>query len=293
MADDEAQRRKGLTFAQAEGLEPLPAQLKRTEVSGQLRAVLWAYIYGELTSSRDEDMERNAVVGQPWGDVLRDVHIFHNHGPADEFDTSFYDAVDKVKAVFMKGSYSKIYGWLQHVLQAEPTPEFAKDIDQVLRDCRSPYRVVDDDVLCPVGSNEEAETVAKAFVDLKAGGLAGGRGHLKSASGELSAGNFAASVRESIHAVESVVKVLEPSGDFSKALGRLEAKTTIHGALKKGFSAIYGFTSDEQGIRHPLLDKDAASVDEADAMFMIGACSAFVSYLIDKSRVAGLLRNEN
>jgi hypothetical protein len=69
----------------------------------------------------------------------------------------------------------------------------------------------------------------------------------------------------------------------------LEAKTNIHGALKRGFTAIYGFTSDEQGIRHPLLEKEAPDVDEADALFMIGACSAFISYLINKSRDVGLL----
>jgi len=64
----------------------------------------------------------------------------------------------------------------------------------------------------------------------------------------------------------------------------------MHGALKKGFLAIYGFTSDEQGIRHALLDKDAPDVDEVDALFMIGACSAFVSYLINKARLTGLLK---
>jgi hypothetical protein len=45
-----------------------------------------------------------------------------------------------------------------------------------------------------------------------------------------------------------------PSGDFAKALARLEASAKIHGALKSGFGSIYGFTSDEKGIRHPLLD---------------------------------------
>lgn len=86
-----------------------------------------------------------------------------------------------------------------------------------------------------------------------------------------------------------MVRVLEPSGDFSKALTKLEQKTNIHGALKKGFLALYGFSSDEQGIRHPLLEKEAPSVDEADGLFMIGACSAFLSYLVNKSRAAGLL----
>jgi hypothetical protein len=138
--------------------------------------------------------------------------------------------------------------------------------------------------------DEEAKAVAQAFADLQSSGLTGAREHLRKASSEPTAGHFAPSERESIQAVESVVRVLEPDGDFSKALAKLEAKTNIHGALKKGFLAIYGFTGDEQGIRHALLDKDAPDVDEADALFMVGACSAFVSYLINKARVVGLLK---
>ena len=93
-------------------------------------------------------------------------------------------------------------------------------------------------------------------------------------------------------AVESVVIVLEPSGDFSKALAKLESKVKIHGALKRGFSSIYGFTSDQEGIRHALLEAGAPAVDETDSLFMIGACAAFVSYLINKSRNAGLLASK-
>jgi hypothetical protein len=87
-----------------------------------------------------------------------------------------------------------------------------------------------------------------------------------------------------------VVRTLEPRGDFAKALSRLDAKVKIHGAMKAGFGNLYGFSSDESGIRHPLLELPAANVDETDALFMIGACAAFVSYLINKSRAAGLLK---
>jgi hypothetical protein len=83
--------------------------------------------------------------------------------------------------------------------------------------------------------------------------------------------------------------MLEPDGDFSKALAKLEAKFGIHGALKKGFTAIYGYTSDAKGIRHPLLEEKEAAVDQMDAMFMLGACAAFVSYLINKGRAAELI----
>ncbi len=64
----------------------------------------------------------------------------------------------------------------------------------------------------------------------------------------------------------------------------------IHGALKSGIKSIYGYTSNEQGIRHPLLEKDAPNVDESDALFMLSACAAFVSYLVGKARSAGLLK---
>jgi hypothetical protein len=59
--------------------------------------------------------------------------------------------------------------------------------------------------------------------------------------------------------------------------------------MKAGFTALYGYTSNEQGIRHAHLNEPTASPDEADALFMIGACAAFVSYLINKARAAGLL----
>jgi hypothetical protein len=58
--------------------------------------------------------------------------------------------------------------------------------------------------------------------------------------------------------------------------------------MKKGFASLYAYTSDEGGIRHALLE-DAAKVDETDALFMLGACAAFVSYILNKARSTGLL----
>jgi hypothetical protein len=288
MNDDEIKRRKNLTFEQAEGLAPLPTQLARTEVSQELRAVLWKYLHEQI----DESAESGAYayyLGKPWDHILKEVYVYREHKLIDDFESELKPALAVVRRVFEKGSYSDIYGWLQFVLGINRSREFAERIARILEYCRSPYRIVADDVICPIGTDEEAATVNKAFVDLKASGLSGAREHLKSASAELSAGNFSDSIRESVHAVESVVRILEPSGDFGKALAKLESKAKIHGALVAGFKSIYGFSSDEQGIRHPLLDKGAPAVDEVDAIFMLGACSAFISYLINKSRAVGLL----
>jgi hypothetical protein len=223
-------------------------------------------IHEQITDSANHDsLYGHGYLGQPWDHILKQVHVYREHRLADDFTTGLKSALAEVRRVFETGSYSDIYGWLQFVLGLHRRREFAERIAIILKYCRSPYRIVADDVICPIGTDEEAATVNKAFVDLRASGLSGAREHLKAASGELSAGNFADSVRESIHAVESAVRMLEPSGDFSKALSKLEQKTNIHGALKRGFTALYGFSSDEQGIRHPLLDKAAPAVDEAVA----------------------------
>jgi hypothetical protein len=89
-----------------------------------------------------------------------------------------------------------------------------------------------------------------------------------------------------------VARSLWPSDKLSTALASLEKSAAIHGGLKSGFLAICGYTSDEQGIRHPLIDGPLANVDETDALFMIGACALFVSYLIGKARSAGLLKKK-
>ena len=53
--------------------------------------------------------------------------------------------------------------------------------------------------------------------------------------------------------------------------------------MQKGFSALYGYTSDEGGIRHAMLEGERPRIDETDAIYMLGACAAFVTYLSRKA----------
>lgn len=128
--------------------------------------------------------------------------------------------------------------------------------------CRLAYRVFDNPVICPVGSDAEREAINRAFGDLHFMGQT-------SICATQPTHSSADSIRESIHAVESAVRAVEPQKDFSKAIAILETKFGIHGALKSGFTS-----SDENGIRHSLIDDPQAKVDETDALFMIGACAA-------------------
>lgn len=89
------------------------------------------------------------------------------------------------------------------------------------------------------------------------------------------------SIKESMSAVEAICRLIVKDGKAT--LGdALEKVNITHPALKEGFKKIYGYTSDSEGIRHALSDESYISSE--DAKFMLVACSAFINYLIEKSR---------
>jgi hypothetical protein len=288
--DDPYAERRKITFEQAEGAA-LPSQLKLKEISQELRAKVWDVIYTHLDEATQ--MGTRPGLKPPWKGILEYMHVHRDHALADEFENNARKLISKVKEIFEKGDYIAIFGWLQYVLRLSTCPRnLADEIERALRMGRAAYRVLDRNTIVPISSEAELETLKRAFADLAAGEFHGARAHLRKAAEELTAGQYADSIRESIHSVEATARVLAPKAtSLSGALGQLESKAKIHNKLKHGFVNLYGYTSDEHGIRHPLLDDGTAKVDETDALFMIGACAAFVSYLIGKARSTGLLPN--
>jgi hypothetical protein len=274
--------RRQLTFEQAEGVDPLPTQLQTKQLSEKLRARLWKVVYESLQEDTSyPPMGGPAHFGNRWKTILYDYLILHDHLMADEFKNDSKVLIGPLKAIFANGSYTKIFGFLQFVIRHRICPDsFRSNIEWALLSGHAAYRILDKTTIIPITSQAEGDTVQRAFADLCATEFHGARSHLRAAGSYLTAGEYASSVRESIHSVESVARTLAPSGKLGEALAKLEVTSAIHGGLKHGFASIYGYTSDAKGIRHPLLEDPKANVDEADALFMIGACAAFVSYMI-------------
>ena len=66
-------------------------------------------------------------------------------------------------------------------------------------------------------------------------------------------------------------------GDALKVIGRLHK---IHPALGGAFLKVYGYTSDQDGIRHAMIDE--AELTPADAKFFLLSCTSFINYLKSK-----------
>jgi len=72
-------------------------------------------------------------------------------------------------------------------------------------------------------------------------------------------------------------------GDALKNLEKLGVK--LHPALQIAFDKLYGYTSNEGGIRHCLLEQSTIYFE--DAKFMLVSCSAFVNLLKARSIKTG------
>jgi hypothetical protein len=110
------------------------------------------------------------------------------------------------------------------------------------------------------------------------------REHISTALSMLSdkdSPDYRNSIKESISAVESFVKVT--CQDNKGTLGALLKNFQGHPALNTAFKNLYGWTNDEKGIRHSLLD-EGSPVGFDEAKFMLVACSSFINYA--KSKLA-------
>lgn len=268
------------SFGQRLGLEALPAQMDRSTISPELRSYAWAIIRDSMTS---ESRYNPKQITAAWKGALIEWFVRREFRASDEFPIGYNRQHDYVKSIVYSDEYIKFFDFMQFLIENRRVGAIISGaIEEMLRETRSAYRVVGS-LIVPVSSEENAHAVAKAFEISGKHPAQGPRTHLRAAAEKLSGGDWGGSIRESIHAVEAAAKVVEPdANELGPALTRLEKRAAINPAMKRAFGALYGFSSDEKGIRHSLVYDEQANVSEADAMFMFGACAAFVSYLLSQ-----------
>lgn len=200
---------------------------------------------------------------------------------------------EEIKKWFFKTDWYKIYNFLEFTcseLNTNKYPlkkeDFENAINKILEREFSGYRFVEG-VICPITNNHEINEFLDAFSNTNGfSALKGCNIHLHSALEKLSEKvnpDYRNSIKESISAVESLAKVIsgKERDSLGASLDKLRGKISLHPALEKGFKQLYGYTSDEGGIRHAIMDE--SNCDFEDAKYMLISCSAFINYLISKS----------
>ena len=278
------------TFSQAQGYEGLPQPLALGEIRYEARIRLWDLLFLSVWHKNGRAWSWN---DKAWIRIFVDLHRSFWLRPLDEFTTSVDENIEVYRHSILEDSplnlihalpFNKIFDLFQMIMRHPECPrEFTLGVAGVFEECRLAY-VVDTEeppTILPAATKAEGETVVGAIKELREAGLQGAEAHLRKAGELINGGDWPGSVRESINAVESVARHLDP--DASKTLGpalaSLESSGRLHPALKEAFSKLYGYTSDEEGIRHALLDNATSPAGRDEAVFMVGACASFASYL--------------
>ena len=202
--------------------------------------------------------------------------------PLDSIEIGSTDAQKKafIKIWYFEAYWYEIYNFIEFVVNYIDG-ELIEPINDILKTEKSAYRF-SNGKLVPITDEVELSTVSDAIaLEDK---FSGAREHIKRALDAFSrkpVGDYLTAIKEAISAVESISKIVskKEKASLGDALNIMDQQKKMHPAFKESFLKLYGYASDEKGIRHALLD-DKISVNEADAHFMIVVCSAFLNFVV-------------
>ncbi len=182
-----------------------------------------------------------------------------------------------LKESFFTCEWFEVYDFMEAISQDQSkllNEQVRQLINGILEEQNAAYRFVGEEIV-EITDQQEIRAIEEGLAHPEKPV----RTHLETALRMLSdreSPDYRNSIKESISAVEAACRLV--SGDPSATLGdALKKVNNLHPALSRAFNLLYGYTSDESGIRHSLIDEP--NVTYADAKFMLVACSAFVSYL--------------
>lgn len=259
----------------------------RTQISNQLFKLL-DYIFSnqdEYSVGMYQDPASN--MGSDFCKALRaDVlgySVFLHSFDIIRWDREF----DRIDNVIAQAPYNEVldvieycYYWVTHRSDPLIKTTWKNAFNMLFRQEYVGYRFVSDQIVPVTDELEirEIEQACKTPFD-------GARTQLQKALGFLSDRenpDYKNCVKESISAVESVCKVISGNekATLKDALNSLISNgMNIHGSLKSATLALYGYASDEGGIRHAERETESTVTFE-EAKFMMVTCSAIVNYLV-------------
>jgi hypothetical protein len=259
-----------LNFSQRNSLRPVPEQLKLQQVSPEFRRLIH-YALNQEIKRFECHAHSYAYFSVVWERVAQDLHVRFYAQSISTFHNNCFKIQQRLEQSIAKYSFDELFNLIEFLAKHPGcTTDLKKDLAKVFVDAQAAYRLKDNLVIA-VGTSEQASTLLKAIDDAEDSINLGARKHLVAAGKKLAERDWVGSVRESIHSVEATALNFASGETLGPALSELERCGKLHGSLKKAFGALYGYTRTDE------------TVDETDALFMLGACASFVSYLIARN----------
>lgn len=270
------------SFSERKGLTPPRQTIQTDGMTEELRNSLWNALHILVWDSAGFLHDRYGNL--PEIDNFSAILWFrYFKKPIDERPTyAFNDRSDCILKIirnyFFNAKWYEVYDFLEFVVSAfkQQRPHLAKLINSVLETEMSAFRFIDGR-LVDITSEQERVMLEEALTDTRFASVAA---HLERSFALLAdrkQPDYRNSIKESISAVEAIARIVsgKEKATLGEALKVLEKNRKLHIALKEGFSKLYGYTNDDHGIRHAMLDEP--DLRHVDARYFLLSCTSFVN----------------
>lgn len=257
----------------------------REAMSVDLRNTIWNCLY-KAVIRRYSSNKQKLIESPRLYDYFAKYYWHMIKKPVDSIEHFRSTQVDVFRKHYFMLGWDEIYdlieftyGWIE-----ANSPDFLEDyvllINSALETENSAYRLLKGYIVEVVSKHELVEVENSL---LQPDTYAPVKEHLHQAVSLLSdrkQPDFRNSTKESISAVESLTLIVTgKKGTLGQLLKLMEKNKSIPPSIKNAYSALYGYTNNENGIRHAMLEK--SELTYADARYMLIVCSAFVNYVIE------------
>ncbi|OYD97765.1 hypothetical protein CDG76_02660 [Nostoc sp. 'Peltigera membranacea cyanobiont' 210A] len=269
------------TFSQRRGLKPISEIIQIDSMNHALRNSLWNVLSANFFLKYSKTISNYMYSDRYVDDFI--VYVWEKYFKyiLDDFSATPRESVTWLLEYFEKCQWYEVYDFLEITINYFKSPKLVEDINSVLERELAGYRFVGG-VFTDITNEQEIEMLEQAVDDKNFPAVSS---HLKGSLALMTNRenpDYRNSIKESISAVESVAKAItgKPKGTLADALKVLEVSHNLHPALKNSFLILYGYTSDEGGIRHAMLTEPDLTI--ADAKFFLLSCTSFINYLKSK-----------
>jgi hypothetical protein len=264
-----------LLFSQRHGYTPIKMDIQLESMDDDLRRNLWDWV--SISLGVDQKKRDMAIHTQLFKRPLDELNHY-SHAP-DSFSfrstlRSYYDAAQ----------WYQIYDLIE--LSLEHSSDFFREkyiepFNQILENNLAGYRYIEGRIT-PITSPAQIATIEQAFDDVAPVNFAPVHQHLKKALDFYSnrhKPDYANSVRESVTALESLVKLI--TGTDTVDMNKVKQLLNLDDAkLASSIVSLWGYSNEKPGVRHARGDGDEKSPTASEALLVLSTSATLISYLI-------------
>jgi hypothetical protein len=275
-----------MRFSERQGFKKVKQILQTDSMDDGLRSRLWNVFMNQCINAASDSKYLYDAGKSRFREFCAALWHDHFKRPIDEIPDTVTRTIEGIRNYFFARDWYEVYDFVEFVANHSiwtSSNNAMNDFNVVLAEELSAYRFVAGK-LVPISSEQEKSAIERAVLQTSHPYSTTSE-HLRQAIdllGRKPTPDYRNSIKESISAVEALCAIIagEPKATLGQALKIIDNQAKLHGALRSAFEKLYGYTSDANGIRHALMEE--SKLEQEDAIFMLVACSAFVSYVIAK-----------